>query len=353
MKAFPEATVFSVSPNDFDGHCECETCQALAKAEESQMAPVLQLTNRVAEAMEREFPDKTIQTLAYTWTRRPPKTLRPRPNVMIMLCSIECCFSHPLNDCDSPMNKAFRADVEGWAKIAPRLWVWNYGTNFGHPLVPFPNLRVLGPNIQFYAAHNGKGIYEECCENPPGIELAALRGYVLAKCLWNPDCDANAAINEFLEGYYGKAAGPIRRYIDLLHDKVEREKIHLRVFSKQCTSPTLAYLTEDLLTEANVLWQKAERLAANEPDVLRRVKLSRMSVDYAIVERARAMTLNDKQVPMNAKFMRLARTRVDPFLSVLRTSTVKYVKSWPASWPSLMTPQYCEGLPKDLEKNVP
>ena len=38
---------------------------------------------------------------------------------------------------------------------------------------------------------------------------------------------------------------------------------------------------------------------ADDPEVLRRVKLSRMSVDYAIIERARPLGL---ALPANAKF---------------------------------------------------
>ena len=38
--------------------------------------------------------------------------MRPRPNVVIRFCSIECCFSHPLATCDSQQNQAFRADME-------------------------------------------------------------------------------------------------------------------------------------------------------------------------------------------------------------------------------------------------
>jgi len=348
MRRNPNHTIFTLTPNDFDGHCECERCQALAKQEETQAAPLLELINRIAEAAEKEYPDKLVGTLAYSWHRRPPKSMRLRPNVLIMMAPIGCCFAHPLPACDAAANKEWTADVETWSKIAPRLWVWNYGTNFAHPLVPFPNLRSIAPNFRFYVKHNVKGIFEQCCENSPGIEFAELRGYLLAKCLWNPDCDPEAVINEFLEGYYGKAAEPIRQYIDLLHDKVERENIHLRVFSSQSYAPYQPYLAPDLLAKANMLWQRAERLAADQPDVLRRVKLSRMSVDYAIAERARAMVKKDKQVPLDAKFMRLARTRVEPFTSVLKTSTVKYVQSWPVSWPNLLTPKYCEDLPKEL-----
>ena len=118
MREQPEATVFSLSQNDNRNYCQCERCQALAQAEESQMAPVLQLVNRVAEAMEKEFPDKVIETLAYTWTRKAPKSMRPRPNVVIRLCDIECCFSHPLASGCSPKNDAFVADLQAWAKVS-------------------------------------------------------------------------------------------------------------------------------------------------------------------------------------------------------------------------------------------
>ena len=50
-----------------------------------------------------------------------------------------------------------------------------------------------------------------------------------AKFLWNPNYDANRAMSEFLEGYYGKAAAPIRAYIDLLHDRVEQKNIHVTI----------------------------------------------------------------------------------------------------------------------------
>ena len=60
--ANPDCTVFSVSQNDCFNQCECPKCQEVAKQEDSQMGPVLQLVNRVAEAVEKEFPDKIVET---------------------------------------------------------------------------------------------------------------------------------------------------------------------------------------------------------------------------------------------------------------------------------------------------
>lgn len=318
MRAHPEAFVFSVSQNDTDKHCECDKCQALAKQEDSQMGPVLYLVNRVAEAVEKEFPDKAIETLAYQWTRRPPKQMRPRPNVIIRLCSIECCFAHPLATCDSPANRAFREDLAAWAKVSQRLWVWDYVTDFAHYLLPFPNQRVRDDNIRLFVANNVKGIFEQDTYNTPASELAALGGYLTAKYLWDPTYDENRAINEFLDGYYGKAAGPIRQYLDLLHDHAEQANTHVPIWA----SPQSPHLTDELLRKADALWEEAERQVAADPEVLRRVKVSRMSVDYAILERARA---SQPKPPAGTPPDPFVAQRFKAFFEVLPTSGLTHL----------------------------
>ena len=322
MRAQPDATVFSVSQNDTDKHCECPRCQALARQEGSQAAPVLYLVNRVAEAIEKEFPGKAVETLAYQWSRRPPKTMRPRPNVIVRLCSIECCFSHPLATCNSPQNRAFCEDLAGWSKVSDRLWVWDYATDFSNYLLPFPNQRVRRPNIRLYVANHVKGIFEQDTYETPNSELAALGGYLTAKFLWEPDYDQDRAMNEFLDGYYGAAAQPIRQYIDLLHDKVERENIHVHIYGP----PVRPYLDDALLRQANALWEAAEKRTAGEPAVQRRVRISRMSVDYAIVERARAASNSKPASTGQLPLIELARKRFQPFMRTLQKSGMTYLR---------------------------
>ena len=325
MSEQPDADVFYVSQNDCYNYCECPKCQALARREGSQIAPVLQLVNRVAEAVENDFPDKSVMTLAYQWSRRAPKQMRPRPNVIIMLSSIECCFSHTMETCDCDYNVLFKAlpfegmfrdDLKAWGKVAERIWVWDYASCFNNYLLPFPNQRVRGPNIRFLIANNVKGIFEHDCYNTADSELWTLGAYMTAKLLWNPNYDDNKAMNEFLEGYYGRAAAPIHAYIDMLHDRVEKENIHVGL-SLDAGS---AYLTDGLLVKADELWQEAENLVAAEPDVLQRVKLSRMSIDYAIVERARLQAQG--KLPANDSFMSLAVARFRPFIQVMRGSAI-------------------------------
>ncbi len=107
-----------------------------------------------------------------------------------------------------------------------------------------------------FAANHVTGAFEQDSGHTAGSELAELGGYLTAKLLWNPDYGEDRAINEFLDGYYGRAASSIRRYVDLLHDRVENRPIHCNCY----TPPSSQHLTIPLLQTADRLWAEAESL---------------------------------------------------------------------------------------------
>ncbi len=331
IEADPGAYVFSVSQNDWGNYCQCENCQRLARAEDSQMAPVLYLVNRVAEAVEKKYPDKAIETLAYQWTRKPPRTMRPRDNVIIRLCSIECDFMQPLATSDFKANEMFRKDAEAWADIADRLWVWNYVTSFRHFLCPFPNLHVRKPNIRFFIKNNVTGIFEQDNYRSLNGELSALNGYITAKFLWDPDYDEDKAINEFLRGVYGDAARPIRRYINMLEHKVNRDNLHANIWIGPVEAP---YLNERILEKTERLWDYAERAVEHDPKVLERVKIARLPVEYAIIERTRAERGKVYEHD-HANFRIEAKPefadRVRRFFEVARRADITWIDEWRVS----------------------
>ena len=209
----PAATIASVSQNDCHNNCTCPRCRAVDEEEGSPAGSLLRFVNAVAADIERDFPEVAIDTLAYQYTRKPPRITRPRPNVIVRLCSIECSFARPLDD---PANKAFLEDIEGWSKIAGRLFIWDYTTNFSHYIQPHPNYGVLAPNIRLFVKNNVTGIFEQGAYQSWGSEMAELRAWVLAKLLWNPALDAAALRREFLTGYYGPAGEWVDRYLALL-----------------------------------------------------------------------------------------------------------------------------------------
>ncbi len=272
-KGLPDDVIVSVSQNDCWGYCECPKCKALAEAEGAQSGPILHFVNQIADAIKDEFPSAAIDTLAYSYSRKPPLHVVPRPNVIVRLCSIECCFSHPLATCT--VNASFMQDLRRWSHLCKRLYVWDYVTNFAHYIMPFPNLRVLGPNIKTFVEHNVRGIFEEGNYHGGG-EFCQLRTYMLAKLLWNPEYNPQTAMDEFLEAYYGAAAPYIRQYIDLLHDTVERENIHVHIYSP----PTQPHLRAEILAQATALFDRAEEAVKSDEGLLLRVKHARMPLLY-------------------------------------------------------------------------
>lgn len=275
LRESPEAAIISVTQNDWRGACECANCKAIDDAEGSPSGSMLSFVNYVAEKIEPEFPHVAVDTFAYQYTRKPPKTLKPRANVIVRLCSIECNFREPL---DHPSNAAFRADLEGWAKICQRLYIWDYTTDFRNYVNPHPNWFVLGPNLRLFQTNHVRGVFEQGAYQGFGGEMAELRAWVLAQLLWNPQQDDRALIREFLEGYYGKAAAkPIGRYLELMQR--ESKDFYLACFLRK-DPPHLKFKP---LAAAEKLWMQAEQLAGNDPALLTRVRQSHLPVRYAVL----------------------------------------------------------------------
>ena len=275
MEKNPKIVIFSVSQNDNQNFCQCKNCMALAEKEGSQAGPLLHFVNALARDVAKDYPDKIIDTLAYQYTRKPPKYVKPEPNVAIRLCSIECCFAHPLES--DPFNSTFVTDIRGWQKVCNRLHIWDYVINYPNCVMPFPNFRVLKPNINFFIANGVTGIYEEANYFSKGGELSELRSYVLAKLLWDASYDTERAIFEFTEAYYGAAGKYIREYIKRIHDhSCNREKPHITIW----VAPSVFLNDAKLLSDCEELFKKAEAAVANDDTKLHRVNVAHLPLIY-------------------------------------------------------------------------
>jgi hypothetical protein len=301
IKEHPEATILSVSQNDTGNWCQCEQCKALDDKEGSPAASLIQFVNAIAADIERDYPHVRIDTLAYQYTRKPPATLRPRRNVIIRLCSIECCFAHPLATCDSVENRRFREDITAWQPVAPTLYVWDYTPNFAHYQQPFPNFDALQPNVRFFVQHGVKGLFEEGnYSSGGGGEMGPLRAYLLAKLLWNPDTDVPRQTDEFLAAYYGAAAPMVRGYLQLLEQQVRNGTTHAHIFDR----PQAPYLNDAFLSQADQLLIEAEEAALTD-DQRFRVQVSRLPIWYVMLATGRAR--DDARTNLLQLFLEVAR----------------------------------------------
>ena len=271
----------SVSQNDWRNYCECENCTALAEKEGSQAGPLLHFVNAIAAAVEKEFPTVKIDTLAYQYTRKAPKFVKPAHNVIVRLCSIECCFAHGLDECE--FNRSFVKDIEDWSKIAPYLSVWDYSINFAHSTQPFPNLRTLKKNVKFYQKWGVRGLFEQGNAFTKGGEFQDLRPYLIAKLLWDSDFDVEKGIREFTDAYYGPAAPYIREYINYMHDWLcKPTSPHVRIYAH----PSV-YLNDKVkLAVADAMLELAEQAAAGDETFARRAAVAHMPLWYTKLQLA-------------------------------------------------------------------
>ena len=212
----PDTDFVQVSQDDNQDRCQCAACRAVEVEEEAVSGLYLRFVNDVAAALEVKFPHVTFDTFAYRFTRKPPKKTRPRHNVTVRLCDIECSFNAPIGEFAA--NRPFLADLDGWARMAAgRLYIWDYVPNFTAGMVPHPNLASIAPNIRLFAKSGAVGVFEQGDSVCAAGELAPFRAWYIAHLLWNPEADEKRLREDFVRGYYGPLAAPhMLKYIELL-----------------------------------------------------------------------------------------------------------------------------------------
>jgi len=272
----PEARYWSVSQNDNYLACQCGECLKLSEEYGGESGIMIWFVNRVAAL----FPEKVISTLAYQYTRSAPKHIKPLPNVNIMLCTIECNRSMPIPE--DPLGASFVKDIKDWTKLTRNILIWDYVVQFRNYISPFPNLRVLQPNLEFFADHGCRLMFQQGSGSALS-EFVELRSYMIAKLLWNPELDPVEIMKDFLYGYYGEAAPYLADYIEILHDELESTGDDLWIYGYPYSGID-SYLRPGLITLYKDLFDQAEQAVKDEPEILDRVRFARLPLDFAILD---------------------------------------------------------------------
>ncbi|MBE6699128.1 MAG: DUF4838 domain-containing protein [Ruminococcaceae bacterium] len=284
LETDPTAKIVSISQNDNKNYCECENCAAITAEEGSPSGTLLRFVNRIAADLAPDYPDLTIDTLAYQDTLPAPKITKPAPNVCVRLCTIECHFNHPLTEVSCGSCSKFRRAIKDWGAICDNLYIWDYTTNYAYYLATFPNFHVLRSNMQFFAKNNVKGVYEQGNASGPSGEFGELRTYLISKLLMNPSMTSKeyyTHMDEFLAAYYGEGWQNIREYIDAFTQYAKTypsEKGGMGIYSYPFTFfPEAEADLESIEERLNEYWDAAEAAAG---DRLEYVQRSRWQLRY-------------------------------------------------------------------------
>jgi len=279
----PDVKIASVSQMDWGNWCRCKKCRTLDENEGTPAASIINFANKVAEKIEKEFPDRAIDTLAYQYSLKAPRTIRPRPNVIVRIAITYCANLHPGgNLCET--QKIFLQTMRDWKRLTNRIYVWNYQVNFDQLWVPHPSFAVIDRDVLLCRDNHVKGIFAESGGStmPRLANLGHVRAYVLAKHLWNPKYGVDRALNEFLTGYYGDGGKHIRSYVDLIHKALSASGIHLYIYGN-LNAP---FISDEQLLKAQTFFDAAEQSVAKDSELLTRVRTERMALDWLTMYRS-------------------------------------------------------------------
>lgn len=258
--------------------CRCVNCKRLDDREESPMGSLLTFINRLADECAERFPQNFISTLAYNYSATPPKTIRPRDNVIIKLCLMPGDVASPVGEPRNAKAETSKKIIEEWGAISKNLLIWDYNINYHQYLMPYPILTALKDNNDFYIDHNVYAIFHQLGRDKGG-NSAELSAYVFSKLMWNRDTDVEKLLSRYFGAVYGDAAEPMARYYNALEQNAYAANRPLYIYS------TVFENTFDYLSNANVakyleMFQAAENAVINQPEILKRVKKAKIGVLY-------------------------------------------------------------------------
>ena len=308
IKEHPQANVFTIDQMDGYGYCECGNCKKVDDAEGSHSGTLLRFVNQIADTVAKVYPNIKLQTLAYTYTEVPPKTIKPADNVIIRLCHYEYCSAHSMLGCDN--HKPFIETLQAWKKITKRITIWDYFSNYHRYLLPLPNFEGVVNNVRYYADNGCIGLFAQGCNVPDngGGEFTELRAWVFAQLMWNPWQDGWKLIDEFINNVYGPSAPYISKYIKMLQEKVKPDSVYFSIYAKPAEG---GYLTVETLQKAEALFVQAQKAASGDAGLLKRVELAHLPIlfsrlhFYSVGGRA---NLNKEEMPaVLEKFERIIR----------------------------------------------
>jgi len=272
----PNAQFYSISQNDDVIYCECEECRKINSEFGGPQGSLYYFLNKIA----LRFPQTKFTTLAYLHTYNPPIDFKIEPNIYTIFSPIELNRGKQLNT-----NQSFKNTLENWSKTTSNLYLWDYTVQFSNYLSPFPNIHTFSQNYKLFKENDVKGLFVQGYADVPG-DFSELRQYLLAKLLWDVNIDLEAITDDFLRGFYGKAAPSIKKYLNLLTENQQKSNQYLDIYSGPVQNRN-SFLTPQAMNQYDQLIAEAENAVKDHPQLKERVSKLRLALEYAYFEQSK------------------------------------------------------------------
>jgi hypothetical protein len=141
----------------------------------------------------------------------------------------------------------------------------------------------VAKNIRYFADHGVEEVSGTHTVNRAygAGDRDAMRSWVFAKLLWDSDLDVNQLIADFCYGYYGPAAQPMIEYDKLLRESLAEHFDEMLAVPVNRNYPMdVPMYNKPVMEKASALFDEAEALAAENPEIVDRIRLDRLSIAY-------------------------------------------------------------------------
>lgn len=279
----PPPRVYDISQNDNHWMCQCPECKTVSEREGSESGPLVDFINEIADGIRPEYPDVYVMTFAYSITEKPPRTLKPRDNVIIRIAELNAEWGrdsdlfHPITH---PANRTQFERLQGWSRITKNIAAWDYWIQYSpNDKFPTPYAPVvcLQPDLETFHRHGVSNVFVEC-ESPETTSFFALKCWLGYQLMQDPYQPVEPLIETFVTGYYGPAAGKMREYLAFMQDSIAA--VDENMSAMKCYARP--YLTLDFYARCEQLLAEAEALAVSDPKALLHVRRERIPVDAGL-----------------------------------------------------------------------
>jgi len=287
----PNRNFINISQNDVDAYCHCPLCSAVInKYGGAPVAAHIQLVNKVAKMMKKEFPQYKAVMLSYGSTKKAPTSLKLEDNV-----NVWCCMSDSKSDV---------ANLREWSKICKHLMLWGYMANFSNYFMPTPNFQKTANLLKEVSQYNVDYVFLLGKREDHGGDRINKQAWVTSKLLWNSMLDYRVLMRDFNAGVYGPAASAMDDYDELiLAAGVEKKTIAEK------------YGLDNFIILASKIFTQGEKSLkdSNRMDLLPRLAYAQLPLDILKLD------------GMKENFIRT--NKLDPQYSALLQRIIKLVQA--------------------------
>jgi hypothetical protein len=263
FEAHPDMPLFSISPNDGAGFCECERClriDSLYGVTDGSLADrFVHYANEVLKELSKTNPGKQVGIYAYAEHTAPPKRAKPHPDYVTAVAHMPWvfCHVHPIDEASCPANRKFLRYLREWSSLTRHAGIYEY---YGHffAFTPWPIIHSMRRDIPLFKS---LGLERFTSETQQNWANQGFNFYVAAKLVEDPSRDIDALLNEYFSRFYGRASAPMRRYFDLWENAMQKTGA-----AGDRGWAWLSMFTPAIVAEAASALAEADRLAGSDSE---------------------------------------------------------------------------------------